>query len=116
MAAKNGCHGDEGGRGRWQPKMAAAGTRGDEGAGGCCDDIATYGTGQDGTGRNGMGWNRTGRDGLLEADGGAVLGALVVGLDELVLAELLDGGEGGVLTGEDEVDGALACDVLDLTA
>ncbi len=52
---------------------------------------------------------------LLEADRGAVFGALVAGLDELVLAELLDGGEGGVLTGEDEVDGALACDVLDLT-
>lgn len=57
-----------------------------------------------------------GRGGLLEADGGAVLRALVTGFDELVLAELLDGGEGGVLTGEDEVDGALACDVLDLTA
>ena len=53
---------------------------------------------------------------LLEADGGAVLRALVAGFDELVLAELLDGGEGGVLAREDEVDGALACDVLDLTA
>ena len=70
------------------------------------------GTGREGTERD------EGRDerGLMEADGGAVLRALVAGLDELVLAELLDGGEGGVLTGEDEVDGALACDVLDLTA
>lgn len=52
----------------------------------------------------------------MEADGGAVLGTLVAGLNELVLAELLDGGEGGVLAREDEVDGALACDVLDLSA
>ena len=76
------------------------------------------GTERNGTGRDGQARNGRARDerGLLEADGGAVLRALVTGFDELVLAELLDGGEGGVLTGEDEVDGALACDVLDLTA
>ena len=82
------------------------------------------GTEREGTGRDERGWDGKGTErdegrderGLLEADGGAVLRALVAGFDELVLAELLDGGEGGVLAREDEVDGALACDVLDLTA
>ena len=98
MAAKDGCHGNKGGTRRGRGGVVA---------------MTWQHTERNGTGREG-----TGRDerGLLEADGGAVLKALVAGFDELVLAELLDGGEGRVLAGEDEVDGALACDVLDLTA
>ena len=98
-------------------------SRGDKGGRGGDVAMTSQHTEREGTGRNGTGRNGTGREGpgrdergLLEADGGAVFKALVAGFDELVLAELLDGGEGGVLAREDEVDGALACDVLDLTA
>ena len=110
-AAKDGCHGNKGGRTRGLLEADGGAVVGARVAGFDEGVRAELLDGGGGGGRRGGGGGGVG-----EAGGGAVLGALVAGFDEFVLAELLDGGEGGVLTGEDEVDGALACDVLDLTA
>ena len=52
----------------------------------------------------------------LEADGLVCLPAWVRVLDKFVFAELLNLVEASLLAGENELDGALASDILDLSA
>ena len=56
---------DEGWRGShgWLRLKRSRGDKGERG--GCCDDIATYGTERDGKGREGTGRNGTGREGAI---------------------------------------------------